>query len=120
MLASCIVKEDVKSNLPNILNGSWYVNDNLKEKLSFETNGKWIYELENDTVYGTYIVEVEQQSTPYFIWNSQESIHKILWKDEKGETGETIWIGYSDYGCDKIILKNIYNHDNEISVLTKE
>ena len=116
---SCIFSQDIISNVQNIISGTWAVNDNKTEKITFSKNGEWSYIYGSDTINGTYIIEVEQQSTPYFIWNAKKDTHKILWKT-KDKSGETIWIGYSDYGCDKIILKNIYNHDNEISVLTKE
>lgn len=117
---SCIVKETFKSNIPKIINGTWQINENPYEHISFNTNGSWIYTSSSDTVSGTYIVEVEQQSTPYFVWNSEDNVHKIIWKANTGENGETIWIGYSEESCDKILLKNIYRHADTISVLTKK
>lgn len=117
---SCIVKETVESNVPNIINGTWQINKNPYENISFNTNGSWIYTSSSDTISGTYIVEVEQQSTPYFIWNSEDNVHKIIWKTNTGENGETVWIGYSEESHNKILLKNIYRHADTISVLTKK
>lgn len=38
---TCIVKETFESNIPNIISGTWQINENPYENISFNTNGSW-------------------------------------------------------------------------------
>lgn len=113
--ASCILKQNLNDDISDVLKGTWEISP--EEFITFNENKTWIYSKNGTIVNGTYYTNVEYNNHPHWIWQGDDETYNIMWESEFGETGQTTWLGYFNNDCQILIMKNIYNHNEAISLL---
>lgn len=120
IMVSCIVSGSSRSYINHFIEGTWLVNNNVFERITFVNDGNWsYYNFVGDTIYGHFTVVPTPDDEPHWVWEKgQETIHAIEWKASDGTQGRMDWIDYVNDGC-HMKVHGIYNHIDEDVLLTK-
>lgn len=110
---SCLIDGGHESNLHNILDGRWSIND-TDSIVEFSNKGWFIV---NDTIHGTFVTSIKTNGKFHWAWDNVEEEHSIIWiyKEYQGKM-----IYYDCEDCFRILyVSGGLGHENEVVKLTK-
>ena len=121
-VTSCIISGSYESNLHNIIDGTWRVNQG-DTTFVFNNEGEFVVHwMESETlkdikISGTYVVNLISDDKPHWIWEDQpEPEYSLSWITEDGKSGKLIYAGFiEDYNILKIF--GLYGYENKVALL---
>ena len=105
LLSSCTLHSTYESNIHNILEGYWKVND-TDTTVTFTNDG---YSAFNDTLIGSYEKMPAFKQGPCWVWNEKSPEDYITWTIGE-RTGKLIFIHYLN-DCQTLDIYWIENGD---------